>query len=471
MAISIPVKSEIRHVATAREYSQKQTFINSGARAGSFLSQATTLVYDDILRFQNSIPKTNIVDGLTPAHQLSIYYAIKRIYQPMYGVSSSPYYDESYFNYLKGFVGSYFYAQYDWFNTDNETNAFEFAALNAGNALYQFIDVVVEGESFKDAFTDFWEQGRGTYASLGGGNDIRPELRNEIIKVDLWNADGTQGDTVYAGFDINGTLVVWDSSSFASLGTQANIAEFDYDFFAGNVLWFMDELVGIESDWTKDASPGIVDNTAYGYVQFTEDSVATAVTRYLEHIKRFNARKDIRDWQPWGVPAGTEMQIPLWLTKLSVAVDRQPNGKPGPGYNHEYELDRLTYDQTVALAFVHTHGGSSRDRNFIKLSRGDVDAAKEIYERNHHTNPDQATLDRLNTTIQTGRDKSGAIIAGTDPGFFRIHYVPAPTIKSFAASLPVAQSLNLLYNIISEQIFTDKYKENRDAVKEANGAP
>ena len=313
MAISIPAKTEIRHVATAREYSQKQTFINSGARAGSYLSQATTLVYDDILRFQ------------------------------------------------KGPSG-YF--------------------------------------------------------------------------------------------------------------TAAEIADFDYNEFAGNVLWFMDELVGMESDWTKDASPGIVNNTAYGYVQFTEDSVATAVTRYLEHIKRFNSRKDIRDWQPWGIPKGSDMQIPLWLTKLSVAVNRQPNGKPGPGYDHEYELDRLTYDQTIALAFVHLHSAAvSKDSNFRLLSKGDVDATKEIYTRNHHTNPDQATLDRLNTTIQTGRDKTGAIIAGTAPGFFRIHYVPAPTIKSFAKSLPLAQSLNLLYNIISEQIFTDKYKENRDAVKEANGAP
>ena len=104
MAISIPAKTEIRHVATAREYSQKQTFINSGARAGSFLSQATTLVYDDILRAQNSTPKIDLIDGLTPAQKKAVYHGIKTIYQPMYGVSSSPYYDESYFNYLKGFV-------------------------------------------------------------------------------------------------------------------------------------------------------------------------------------------------------------------------------------------------------------------------------------------------------------------------------------------------------------------------------
>jgi hypothetical protein len=442
MAIAPPVHSQINHVATAREYSQKETFLNSSPGAGSFLTQATVLVYDDILRFQNKAPKTNIVDGLTPGHKMSIYWAIKsRIYEPMYGVSSSPYYDESYFNYLKGFVGSYFYKEYDWFNTNDQTNAFEFAALNAGNAVYQFIDVVATGESFKDGFTDFWEQGKGTYASLGGGNNIRPELKNEIVKVDLYNADGSEGDTVYAGFDVNGTLVVWDSSAYASLGTQANIAEFDYDFFAGNVLWFMDELVGIESDWNNKAGAG--STTAYGYAQFTEASVLTAVNRYTNHIFRFNERKDTRDWQPWGIPDGAEMQVPFWLSRLKTAVK-------APGYDHEYELGRLTYDQTVALAFVHLHSESSKDSNFILLSTGDVTAAKELYTKNHHTNPDAATLARLT-------------------GFFRIHYVPSTTIIDVAKKMPLSQSLNLLFDIVSFQIFTDDYKANVTAVKAANG--
>ena len=53
MAISTPVKTQINHVATAREYSQKQTFLTiSGNRTGSFLTQATVLLHDDILRFQ-----------------------------------------------------------------------------------------------------------------------------------------------------------------------------------------------------------------------------------------------------------------------------------------------------------------------------------------------------------------------------------------------------------------------------------
>ena len=58
---------------------------------------------------------------------------------------------------------------------------------------------------------------------------------------------------------------------------EAALAAFDFDNFAGNVLWLMDELVGVESDWIQNASPGIKDNTAYGYVQFTKDSVATTL--------------------------------------------------------------------------------------------------------------------------------------------------------------------------------------------------
>ena len=71
----------------------------------------------------------------------------------------------------------------------------------------------------------------------------------------------------------------------------ADVSNFNYNEFEGNVLWFMDELVGIESDWKKDASPGIKGNTAYGYVQFTEDSVETAVNRYIGHLERFNKRR------------------------------------------------------------------------------------------------------------------------------------------------------------------------------------
>ena len=101
------------------------------------------------------------------------------------------------------------------------------------------------------------------------------------------------------------TILVYDDILRFQKSTSnptADITNFVYDQFAGNVLWFMDELVGMESDWRKTASPGITGNTAYGYVQFTEDTVKTAVNRYIDHLERFNERKrnswDIKRYKP-----------------------------------------------------------------------------------------------------------------------------------------------------------------------------
>tara|TARA_B110000438_G_scaffold161664_1_gene154903 strand:- start:27435 stop:28769 length:1335 start_codon:yes stop_codon:yes gene_type:complete len=175
---------------------------------------------------------------------------------------------------------------------------------------------------------------------------------------------------------------------------EAAIAAFDYDAFAGNVKWLMDELVGVESDWKKDATPGIPGNTAYGYVQFTEASVKTAVNRYRYHIGKFNSRSILgrRDWQPRGyinstkLLGGTKMRYPDWLNDLEFKLNPSTTlGVTfGGGYDHIKDLNGLTYDQVVALAFVHLHGKNSKDFNFVQLAKGDVAAAKEIYKNNHH---------------------------------------------------------------------------------------
>jgi len=186
---------------------------------------------------------------------------------------------------------------------------------------------------------------------------------------------------------------------------EAAIAAFDFDAFAGNVKWLMDELVGVESDWKKYASPGIEGNTAYGYVQFTEASVATAVERYSYHIRKFNSRSILgrRDWQPRGyingdgIFDGTKLRRPQWLIDLNYKLhDQQSGGTVYPAtYDHKTDLDALTYDQVCALAFVHLHSKTSKDYNFVQLAKGDTTAAKEIYTRNHHTKPDADTLKRL----------------------------------------------------------------------------
>lgn len=306
MAISTPAYSQINHVATALEYKSKKAFINTGAQAGSALTQATVLVYDDILRFQTGPNK-------------------------------------------------YF--------------------------------------------------------------------------------------------------------------TADELATFKYDNFEGNVIWFMDELVGMESDWRRDAAAadtsGNVNQTAYGYVQFTNATVETAVNRYINHIERFNERSATRSIHYYGISKGSKIRIPYWVSRIKASIDAGT-------YNHKFEIDRMTYDELTALAFVHLHRKTSKDSNFRLLSFGDVIAAKELYENNHHTNAKTATLNRLDRISQPGLDADGKTIPGTDPGFFRIHYVPAPTLMKFAQGLPTAEALTLLYNITVEQIFTTKYKAKVAEVRAAN---
>ncbi len=171
--------------------------------------------------------------------------------------------------------------------------------------------------------------------------------------------------------------------------TSTMVNDFDYNQFKGNVLWFMDELVGMESDWIKTASND--ETTAYGYVQFTEASVKTAVTRYEYHIKQFNLRRKKRDWEPYEYPYGVKMKTPDWLKTLSESL-RATSLKAPIGtayypatYNHKENLNALTYDQMLALAFVHLHSKESWDYNFVQLSKGDITAAKTLYSDNHHT--------------------------------------------------------------------------------------
>ena len=182
---------------------------------------------------------------------------------------------------------------------------------------------------------------------------------------------------------------------------EAQIAAFDYDAFEANVIWFMDELVGVESDWIKDAENS--ESGAYGYVQFlNKDSVETAVNRYRYHIEKFNTRRSNRDWNPRGYSDGSRMEYPDWLITLERKVNNALIGTvmdPGD-YDHKADLSVLNYDEMVALAFVHIHSKDSKDYNFVQLAKGDAAAAKEIYSKNHHTNIDAKTLARMELFFQ-----------------------------------------------------------------------
>ena len=238
---------------------------------------------------------------------------------------------------------------------------------------------------------------------------------NVVSTTSDYSAKSNLKETV-GSYMTEATMLVYDeilryqrNVQFTNGLDEAALAAFDFDNFAGNVLWLMDELVGVESDWIQNASPGIKDNTAYGYVQFTKDSVETAVNRYRYHIEKFNSRSILgrRDWQPrgyknsTGLLGGTKMKYHKWLTDLEDAIQGELIGTAYISYyDHKKEMNKLTYDQMLALAFVHLHRAESKDYNFVQLAKGDVTAAKEIYSRNHHTNPDAKTLARMELFFQ-----------------------------------------------------------------------
>ncbi len=443
-ATNVNVVASISTDKTSPYYTKK----NLNEKPGSFLTQATMLVYDDILRFQDAVPQTNILTTLTPKQKNSIYFAIKRIYEPMYGKgsSSTELDDETYFNYLKGYVGSFFYKEYDWWNKDDDLGWGEFILINGGNALYQVFDMIFEGETVTEAFTDLIEQGKGTFHAALNKKDIRDELKGKTAKLHLYNDDMSEGPIVWVGFDDNGNVVVYNVDPGASTGKTADISNFRYDTFEGNILWFMDELVGMESDWRQNASPGIAGNTAYGYVQFTEPAVTTkAISLYKQKLARFNARKNSRNWKPFGIPAGTEIPIPSWLLLMEKTVT---NGS----YKHISQMNILSYDEMLALALINMHYGKiTEDSDWVELGTGSVEAAKRIYLRDHHAAlggaTDQDTLDRLNTD---------------GGGFFQIHYKQAPSIT---AKVMEYTPVGVAATAILEQIKKSRYQKVIDTVK------
>ena len=281
---------------------------------------------------------------------------------------------------------------------------------------------------------------------------------NSLATVDHYSAKSNLKETS-GSFLTQATQLVFDDiqrfqTSPDGYFTDAQLADFKYPAFEGNVIWFMDELVGMESDWIKDAAAK--STTAYGYVQFTEATVETAVNRYKGHLERFNARRKTRNWKPFGVPLNVFV-TPGWLIELEASKK-----------THEEKLDDLTYDQVLALAFVHLHSKKSRDSNFRLLSFGDITAAKEIYTRNHHTSPDTATLARLNDT---------------NGGFFKDHYRPAP-VAADIEFLPLAVEkipfytwprlkeifpVALLIDSVMEEFKKSKHAEHIQSVKERFG--
>ena len=144
----------------------------------------------------------SITNCLNRDQKASIYGSMKSLIRPMYGAA-----DEAYFNYLKGYIGSFLYSPYDWYSTGDDIGFFDYFNLNAGNALYQFIDQAFSDETFWEATQDWWEQHKGVLAATYNSVDIRDELKDTYTSVELYNADGSSV-YVISGFDSNGNFVV-----------------------------------------------------------------------------------------------------------------------------------------------------------------------------------------------------------------------------------------------------------------------
>jgi hypothetical protein len=158
-------------------------------------------------------------------------------------------------------------------------------------------------------------------------------------------------------------------------GTPITKDNFNYNTFHSNMLWWIDNLVGMESTWTQDAlNTDKEGNTAYGYTQITEDTLPTALNRYTNHIDRYNKRH-------------TPIPYPQWVVDSKTYLDQ--------GESHIDIIDTLSYDQVCALTIVHAHTRLTNDFNWVKIQNADVDAAKSVYAKGHHTNPDGPTLKRM----------------------------------------------------------------------------
>lgn len=189
----------------------------------------------------------------------------------------------------------------------------------------------------------------------------------------------------------------WDD--FEKLGFVYSFFDPSSDYSVGD-RWegsnYDDSLVKlVDGQWTYPAYTKSISVEASGILPAETEIVSFPAKPLLTASTN-------RDWNPRGYSDGSRMEYPDWLITLERKVNNSLLGTvmdPG-NYDHERDLAVLNYDEMVALAFVHMHSKDSKDYNFVQLAKGDVAAAKEIYSKNHHTNIDAKTLARMELFFQ-----------------------------------------------------------------------
>jgi len=148
-----------------------------------------------------------------------------------------------------------------------------------------------------------------------------------------------------AGFDTGANDYL--TSQYDRMG----IPEEEREGMSKNIYDYARKSRFIESSDNPMAEPST--STAKGYYQFTDPSVKTGFQRYR------NTTKD----QEWG---GLSQNPQEW-----------------------------SEDESDMMFLANTFGQSGSDEYMKSIGGGDRDAMKGAYAKYHHTNPDEATLNRM----------------------------------------------------------------------------
>jgi hypothetical protein len=169
----------------------------------------------------------------------------------------------------------------------------------------------------------------------------------------------------------------------------------DFDNFKKGVLWWADNVAGMESDWRQDVlNTDKVGNTAYGYTQITKDTLPIMAEFWGNSVIRYNKSAGKRLWSPMHSMSGSldKKKTPEWVEELKTSKD------------HIASINNLTYDQVIALTIVHAKA-KSKDEDWVALANGDESSCKEIYNFGHHTRPTIETIARAQSFFLCKKNK------------------------------------------------------------------
>ena len=434
---------------TSSEYYTKT--VNLKESDGSFLAEATMLVYDEILRYQRGVEFTNGLDEdqIAKFDYDAFEANVKWFMDEIVGVESSWVKDA-----VNSESGAYGYVQFlNQASVQTAVNRYRYhiEKFNTRRSGAGYTRTAAVNEWFPPIKTDTYDLYisdipdvkalPATNFSLEAEDGKTSLVNQRQLRLQRYKGVDTEKYYEYAfAKDSTGITAIWSMSNQTYNSSPGSFEAEEYSFFGinlteqqagqiqyafqnenwddfeklGFVYSFFDPSVdyGSGDRWEgsnyDDSLVKLVDGK-WTYPEYTKTvSVeASGILAAETEIISFPAKPLLtaatnRDWNPRGYSDGSRMEYPDWLITLERKVNNSLLGTvmdPGD-YDHERDLAVLNYDEMVALAFVHMHSKDSKDYNFVQLAKGDVAAAKEIYSKNHHTNIDAKTLARMELFFQ-----------------------------------------------------------------------